>query len=262
MTAPSPRPSRPRLLPALVVARRDQDTLQVGIDPPHRVLLPDHPGVRRLLDALARGESPPLDCEQATQALARLVIAGLVIADQAPAPTATIRIEASGDSLTEVRLALTEAGCLAGGPRDITPDLAIIAGLREPRRALSDELVREGLPHLFVAGIADGYRVGPFVVPGSTACLRCIDAWHAEADPRRGLIVEQASRPEDPPVDDPLVHRMAISWAARDVRRYLGGLEPSTWSATVQLGAGSMPTRQAWRRHPHCGCAWDQLAAG
>ena len=51
-------PDRPALRPGWHVVRRDADTLQIGIDPPHRVVLSDSPGVRAVLAALRGGRRP------------------------------------------------------------------------------------------------------------------------------------------------------------------------------------------------------------
>jgi hypothetical protein len=128
-----------------------------------------------------------------------------------------------------------------------------------PRESV-DPLVRTGQPHLLVSGDAGGRRLGPFVDPGRTACLRCVDAHEAEADPRLPFLVEQAAMGSDgtEPVD-PLLDMLALSWAARDLCRYLEGDEPSTWSTTVDLDPCGPPTVARWLRHPHCGCAWDLL---
>jgi hypothetical protein len=42
------------------------------------------------------------------------------------------------------------------------------------------------------------------------------------------------------------------------VLAFLGGVEPTTWSATVDLDAAA-PVRRAWLRHPHCGCTWADV---
>ena len=88
-----------------------------------------------------------------------------------------------------------------------------------------------------MSGDAGSRRIGPFVEPGRTACLRCVDAHEAEVDPRLPFLVEQAAMATDggEPVD-PVLDRLALAWAVRDLCRYLEGDEPSTWSATVDLG--------------------------
>ena len=107
--------------------------------------------------------------------------------------------------------------------------------------------------------------LGPFVVPGATACLRCVDAHRGEADPRRGLVLEQAASLPALTRDrvDPALHALALAWAARDVVTFVEGGRPATWSATVRVDAGLRLAPQEWLRHSHCGCSWgDQLAAG
>ena len=42
-------------------------------------------------------------------------------------------------------------------------------------RTLLDDLVRDGVPHHVVRVVEGAPVVGPFVLPGETACLRCVD---------------------------------------------------------------------------------------
>ncbi len=65
----------------------------------------------------------------------------------------------------------------------------------------------------------------PFVQPGVTACLRCLDAHEVALDPRRPLLVEQLARLPAAPID-PAVLALAQTWAARDLATYLGGGRP------------------------------------
>jgi len=107
--------------------------------------------------------------------------------------------------------------------------------------------------------------IGPFVVPGRTACLRCVDAHRTDADPSWPLLVRQyaAASIRDrvdgaPEPVDPLLAALALAWAARDLATYVDGRRPSTWSATitVQPDLSELETR-SWLRHPACGCSWD-----
>ncbi|WP_228942519.1 hypothetical protein, partial [Nocardioides sp. Leaf374] len=76
--APVP-PRRPTLRPGLVVATREAGRLQVGLDEPRRVVLPDHPDVRRLLAALRDRTPPTPTTPEGVRALTALVGAGLVV---------------------------------------------------------------------------------------------------------------------------------------------------------------------------------------
>ena len=271
-------PARPTLRPGLHVVRRDAATLQIGVDPPAGVLAPDTDGVRRMLAAL-RSAQPPLDpTPEAVGCLGELLAADLVVdaarLDAAVAqfgPSATDRARRRAEATVGVRgpaalvaraaRALTDTGVpVPRGPEPPTAWLVLSEG--EPLREALDDLVREGAPHLLVISRAAILEVGPFVVPGQTACLRCVDAHRAERDPRRGLVVEQAARLVAAgalePRDD-LLWALALAWAVRDLLRYVEGDRPSTWSASFGVGPTEPPLARTWSRHPHCGCGWDEL---
>ncbi|GAB2444458.1 hypothetical protein GCM10027062_25310 [Nocardioides hungaricus] len=238
-----------RLLPGLHVTRRDDRHLQVGVDPPWRAVLPDHPDVRRLLDDLAAGRSPTPTSPPARRALADLTSAGLLVAP--PRPRGAVTLVGSG--APEVERLLRESGCTVGPGAEV----AVLAVAGEVPRSDADAEACAGRPHLVLGAHAHGWTVGPFVVPGRTACLRCVDAHHGEQDPRRALVVEQlAGLPAAPA--DPALATMAAAWTVRDLLTFLDGGEPATWSATVELGPALPPRRRAWERHPHCGCSWAQ----
>lgn len=124
-----------------------------------------------------------------------------------------------------------------------------------------DPLIRGSVPHLVLGGAASRRRIGPFVVPGRTACLRCVDAHEALHDTRLPLLTCQAARSatDRPPPTDPLLDQIALAWAVRDLCRYVEGDEPSTWSTTVDLGPRGLAQQARWGRHPDCGCAWDVI---
>jgi hypothetical protein len=267
------------LRPGVPVVRRDADTLQVGLDPPHVAQLPDVTEVRALLDALRAGADPGELPEVAARALETLLAAGLAFSGT-PATGSDRTVAQAQYGRDGVRRLAARAGHRVGvraalPSRAIVTDLLALTGLDVDDAAPSvwlvvapgpivretiDPLVRAGAPHLLVSGDAGSRRIGPFVEPGRTACLRCVDAHEAEADPRRPFLVEQAALASagDEPVD-PVLDRLALAWAVRDLCRYVEGDEPSTWSTTVDLGPTDGPRPVRWLRHPHCGCAWDLL---
>ncbi|MDQ4054932.1 MAG: hypothetical protein M3237_19870 [Actinomycetota bacterium] len=271
-------PARPTLRPGLHVVRRDDSTLQIGLDPPARVLAPDTVGVRRLLGDLASARPPDDLSSEAAACLIELVAADLVVsADRRTAlaaqfgPGAEQRLQARAGASAAVHgpeplrdragRALSDAGVSPpDGPEPPTVWLVLSEG--EPLRGALDDLVREGAPHLLVTSRAGRLETGPFVMPGRTACLRCVDAHRAEPDPRRHLVVEQVARAVAAgavePRDD-LLWSLALSWAVRDLLRFLEGDRPSTWSTSFEIGPTDAPLTREWTRHPHCGCAWDAL---
>ncbi|MBA2953848.1 hypothetical protein GON03_05925 [Nocardioides sp. MAH-18] len=244
------------LRPGLHVLRRDDRHLQVGLDPPWRLVVPDEPDVRRLLADLQAGDAPCPATPVGHRVLRELDDAGML--RRAAPPRGRVHVTGPDVVAAEARRLLTAAG--AGVTADPgAADVALVLAAGEPARDPIDDHLRAGRPHLVVTAGAGGYRVGPFVVPGTTACLRCVDAHLGEHDPRRAVVVEQlAGRVGGP--EDPALATVATAWAARDVLRYLSGELPTSWSATLDLGPACGAVRRDWARHPYCGCSWAQWA--
>ncbi|MFB9764745.1 hypothetical protein ACFFOS_10160 [Nocardioides kongjuensis] len=270
---------RPLLLrPGIPVLSRSPGVLQVGLVGPC-LRLPDVPAVRALLDELAEpgGHLPADDLPpEAAEALTRLVDAGLAVpavpdvdphllaqagpdavrrrAAHAAAPVA---VDAPEGAHAHLGPLLAAAGLPLAAPEDAAVRLVVSDGTLSRERV--DPLVRASVPHLLVSGDATGVRLGPFVAPGRTACLRCVDAHESLHDQRLPLLVAQAARHgvQRPPPRDPVLDQLVLAWAVRDLTRFAEGDEPSTWSTTVDLAPGGAPVLTRWGRHPWCGCAWD-----
>jgi len=253
-----------QLRPGLGLARRDAQHLQLGADPPLAVVVPDLREVRLLLVELAHGS--PLTTLDATTApvLDALVAAGLVEAvDEVAARRASraghpVLLDAPDGVLTPLLRVLGQAGLAVTRDSAAAAVTLVWAQGELPRSAL-DELMRAAAPHLVVRELLAGPVVGPYVVPGATACLRCVDAHLGERDPRRALVVEQlaATPPLRPPRPDPGLRALAVGWAVRDLVTAAEGGRPASWSATVALDV-LPPVVTAYQRHLHCGCAWSE----
>jgi hypothetical protein len=254
-----------QLRPGLHVVRRDDDHLQVGIDPPWRLVVPDEPDVRRLLADLTAGRAAVPETPSGHRVLRALLAADMLVDSETRAEVsrgraaAAVSVEAAGQEAADAVRLLRAAGCQVVSPDEASVAVVIAEG--EPRRDLVDAHLRQGHVHLPVAATPRGFVLGPFVVPGSTACLRCVDAHLGTHDPRRAVVVEQLAGLAAGP-RDPALAAIATAWAVRDVLAYVDGDQPSTWSATVEVGPDLEPVRRAWARHPHCGCSWDLAAAG
>jgi hypothetical protein len=247
--------ARPALRPGLRVVRRDDEHLQLGLDPPDRVVVGDLPGLR---EALTHPERRPPDT-------LREVIDGLVrdgwVVDTAPRHPSDRAVEPASVRLladVTVETAVARACSAAGLTRSEDAELRLVATAGEPRRSVSDSLVRDDVPHLWLAVLPGSVRVGPFVEPGRTACLRCVDSHLGDLDPRRATVLlqleELVTTPEADP--DPCLLQIGAAWAARDVVRRLDGRPSTLRSATVTVTDDLEVTRRDWLRHPHCGCAW------
>ncbi|QYJ05728.1 hypothetical protein KUV85_08630 [Nocardioides panacisoli] len=265
------------LRPGCSVLLRDEDSVQVGLRPPLAVRLPRTHEVIALLRSLECGGAPPTPTAATTSALRALRSAGLLVpAETTTSPAARAQFGSTAAPRHHRRRRHHVAVRGSGAPEDLLTPLLDDAGLtrddRAPtvvlvvatgtlRRSELDPLLRDGLPHLVVAHGPEGHRLGPFVDPGRTACLRCVDAAESADDPRLPLLLEQAAGADGVPPPDPLLERIALGWAVRDLARWAEGDQPSTWSTTVDIGPTAPPVLTPRLRHPHCGCAWDTLLA-
>jgi bacteriocin biosynthesis cyclodehydratase domain-containing protein len=293
---------RPILRPGCHVLRRGDGDLQVGLDPRRAIVLAGDAPVREslrllqgpadrqeyadpaLLELLERHDllideraMMPLIPDQVHDLSGRHATAALArcVGDAAPAAhraRSSTRVQATGFGHPAGRRLVEQFEELLAGvglwaatpadPYDVPPRVGALLGIGEPDRDLLDAWTRARTPYVLVRMTEGRATVGPFVVPGRTACLRCVDAHCADADPAWPLLVRQyaAASAHDradgaPEPVDPLLASVAVSWAARDLASFVDGCRPSTWSATVSFDPqlSELETR-TWLRHPACGC--------
>jgi bacteriocin biosynthesis cyclodehydratase domain-containing protein len=262
-----------QLAPGLRVVRRGPHHLQVGLYDDRRVVLPRTQPTEQVLAWLREGR--PIDLREPAVAatVERLVAAGCAqrrrdVQEQARRRRAT-RVCLLGDDLGaglgfDTAAALSRAGLtrIVGDPAEA--DVVLVGSGGELARARTDPLVRDGVPHLVVRVVDAGAVIGPFVVPGETACLRCIDAHLSLADPDHVPVLARYVAASDRPaadsgrdVTEPALVVLALAWAVRDLLAHVDGSPPATCDRTVRLGPE--PSRQvhtAWPRDPDCGCSW------
>jgi hypothetical protein len=149
-------------------------------------------------------------------------------------------------------------GLAAGGSSAALarPDLVVLAGLHHPE--LPAMLVRARIPHLaLTAGEAIG-TVGPLVLPGRSACLRCLDLARADRDPAWPLILAQvAGRGPEPAACDTILATAAAAQAAAQVLHFTdrGGPASAVTNGTLELVLpGWQWRRRSWPPHRRCGC--------
>lgn len=139
-------------------------------------------------------------------------------------------------------------------PQRLAPDLVVLADAQgvAPRR--TERLLGDGVAHLAVR-LRDGVGVvGPLVLPGRTACLRCLDLHRAAREPGWPGVATQlvgASGRADP--------ACVAATAALGTAQALAALDdtaaPAVLDATVEIDvtAATLVTRR-WSRHPGCPC--------
>jgi bacteriocin biosynthesis cyclodehydratase domain-containing protein len=142
-------------------------------------------------------------------------------------------------------------------------EVHVVVAVGEPPRDALDERTEHAVPHLLLRFVEGRAVVGPFVTPGSSACLRCLDLHRTDTDPAWPLLREQYSRltrhdradgvPE--PVDAAMA-AVATGWAVRDIAAHLFGRSPVTRSRTLTLSSDLVEVvLQDWPQRPDCGCA-------
>jgi hypothetical protein len=125
-------------------------------------------------------------------------------------------------------------------------------------------LVRSDVPHIKVVVREAMAIVGPLVLPGMTACLRCLELARTDRDPAWPLIAAQlASDGPHPTVEacDVGLATLAASVCALQVLTYLDGGTPATCDGTLEIALPDWRIRRrSWRPHPASGCCWPDRA--
>jgi len=264
--------SRPQLAPGLRVVRRGLDRIQVGLYEDRRVVLPCTDVVLRTLALLL--ERGPIDDSPATaRVLEQLDRHGCLVRGPGSSPAGrkvAVLGRIDGPGLPAVDELLRAAGVTTTSDLH-DADAVVVLRVGELPRERLDPLLRRGISHVVVRLVDGGALVGPFVVPGKTACLRCIDAHQSLVDPDHVAVTtryaEATARPRAdgmPDVVDPALATIALAWAVRDVVAHLEGAAPSTWSRTLLLHPDPTQRREErWLRHPMCACSFaDDTFAG
>jgi hypothetical protein len=265
----------PQIDPALAVVWRSPHELQIGAPEPCVVV--ERPDRLRLdlVHLLRRGASVAALESVATALgggtedvadLLGLLAPSLTTADRptcAPAASKPIVVVGSDGSATTLTGALGLLGypvirASAGEPLQLeTPRRPRLVVLVEPRviaPALHLPLLRRDLPHLPVVSGDRHIALGPLVIPGETACLRCLDLARRDADEAWPAIAAQLLT-QPPPPPDPRLELMAISSAARAIDALLAH-DRATLAGVVELipRDGGRPRRVPVAFHPECGC--------
>jgi bacteriocin biosynthesis cyclodehydratase domain-containing protein len=133
-------------------------------------------------------------------------------------------------------------------------DLLVLVAEHAADPVAADGVQADGVPHLSVVVRDTDALVGPLVLPGRSACLRCLDRWRTDADPawpdvRTGL-VGAPPRPTDAATAQVLAGLVALQ-----VLAHLDGGRAASVGATLEVLLPDGRVRYRWwRPHPACGC--------
>lgn len=143
---------------------------------------------------------------------------------------------------------------------DLHPDLVVVVaqGALDPRDA--DALLREDVAHLAVVLRERDVSIGPLVLPGRSACLRCVDLQRADRDPEWPRVLAQVARPavRGRQREETTLAALAAAVAGAQALTHLDGrVRPAAVGTTLEaaLPEGLVGFR-SWAAHPRCGCTW------
>jgi hypothetical protein len=141
-------------------------------------------------------------------------------------------------------------------PPGTEPDLVVLARPWAASDPLVAALQRRGTPHLVATVRGETGVVGPLVVPGATACLRCADLHRRDADPRWPVLAAQLTATEAPASGATTTCLLTAVTAALQVLAFLDGVAgPITLGGTVELAPPELlPRLRRWPPHAACGC--------
>ncbi|MBV9831263.1 MAG: hypothetical protein JOZ82_06665 [Marmoricola sp.] len=258
------------LAPGLRVVRRGPHHLQVGLHGERRAVLPRTDAVLEVVRRIAVREPVDLTEPGMASAVGHLVATGCAV----PAVTSggvrrrrsRARVEVLGDlgSRAPDPVALLATAGVSTGRAAGDPDVVLVLVRGELDRGTLDPLLRREQAHLVVRVVDGAVVVGPFVVPGRSACLRCIDSHLSVGDPDHlAVLTRYVAATRGPRGDghdelaEPVLAHLGLASAVRDVLTHLDGDRPQTWSSTVRFGPEvSRVVRTTWTQHPECGCCW------
>lgn len=146
-------------------------------------------------------------------------------------------------------------GVLADGPGRAPAVILLAHHIVEPRRAAI--VIGRDLTHLPVVFGGAGAEIGPFVRPGVTACLACVAADRADADPRWPHLAAQLLGRRAPVVSPALAWEAGLA-AARmltDAQRHPSRQTTSSVRVSDATGARTMRTHR-----PNAACRCRSLA--
>ncbi|GAA1973220.1 TOMM precursor leader peptide-binding protein [Isoptericola halotolerans] len=138
---------------------------------------------------------------------------------------------------------------------DEPPDAVVVVSDRVARPETFTLLMSSDIPHLpVVVGEAD-VTLGPFVLPGTTACTAC---WHrhaTDADGRWPSMVGQLAEVPGDPGQETVLSVTAAALVTGQVLAHLDGARPASAGAVVEVTLPeALPRVRPVPVHPACPC--------
>lgn len=148
---------------------------------------------------------------------------------------------------------LVRTGTAGTGPVDLV--VVVESAAADPVRY--DALLAAGQPHLSVVLREASVLVGPLVLPGRTACLRCVDLHRTDRDPTWPLLAARlasggAGRERG---EETLLAVTGAALCAAQVLAHVDGRPAAVHDAALEVALpAALPARAAWAPHRLCRC--------
>ena len=137
------------------------------------------------------------------------------------------------------------------------PDLVVLAPSRPEQLEDAQGLFDPRTPHLLAEVRETVGVVGPLVLPGRTACLRCLDLTRTDLDPDWPALAAQLAMPSRSRLvcDGPLAVAVAAQASLQVLALVDGTTDPAAIGGTLELALPDWRwRRRSWKVHPDCGC--------
>lgn len=133
------------------------------------------------------------------------------------------------------------------------PHLVILCATPSPEEVMSLGLA--GRPHLVISPESTSVVIGPLVVPGRTACTRCIALHQVDRDRHWGMVAMAKAHQRSVP--SALAAQLAAAHGAMQALSWLDTGSCATLDATLHIALDDGFIRpRMWTTHPLCGCTW------
>ena len=133
------------------------------------------------------------------------------------------------------------------------PDLVVLAPVGPLDPALIRELGEEGIPHLLVTAYEGRGSVGPFVLPGVTPCLVCLELTRRDRDPGWPMVgARLGGYPGGEIACDTALATLVAAEAVIQVLAYLD--RSSVMKGTLDVLPDGHWRHRTWDVHPQCAC--------
>lgn len=156
-----------------------------------------------------------------------------------------------GNSRKKLMEEIRESSALINVEKSLTFQPNLVVSIGRPAPDALQRWISENTNYLLVDLISSGeVRIGPLVVPGKTACSRCVDLQdknHPNIDTSRQM----------PEVSSALANLISSN-IALDISNQAAGIQSVFLATSLTYSTKDFynPRMQRWIQHINCGCNW------